>query len=171
MNTFFALLLPLASALPHLAVEPATSHIAAEIDLERRASCYPLNFAVQATVPFVDSPTGSPSFTFAGYRFTLPQAALQGALVSFYGNFQNSSLNTGITTSSNSTSQRGGPSTTNGNAFANQTNIITNTFSSGNSSVAVAGAQGSGTSTSTSSSGAANSTAVATADQSGKQRP
>lgn len=163
------LLLPLAATLAqaYSSIDDV-SFLAEEPQLDPRVpQCRPLDFAVQVTVPYLGNLSANPFVTVGGHQFRLPRAATQGALVSFYGNFQDNGTNTGINTTTNSTEQPNGPSFSNSTSSVNETSITTITFSSGNSSSAAAGAQGSTQDSSTSSTGAANSTAVATADASG----
>lgn len=73
--------------------------------IEERATCKPVNYTFQVTVPGSGSNTAAPSFSFGGLTYRLPQAATVGQLVSFYGNFANGQTKTSQTTTiSNSTS-------------------------------------------------------------------
>lgn len=81
---------------PHLLTRAA--------NIEERATCKPINYTFQVTVPGSGS-NSAPTFSFAGFTYRLPQAATFGQLISFYGNFANNQTTTSqVTTISNSTS-------------------------------------------------------------------
>ncbi|KAI4849569.1 hypothetical protein E4T44_03267 [Aureobasidium sp. EXF-8845] len=128
---------------------------------ERAAKCVPVDLRFQYNVPHDAQSTGPSNVNYGGFNWKLPT---QGNLVSFYGNYRNSSTTSSqITTVSQSNSTEGGTSTSTGSGMANGTTVISTTFSSGNASSAAVAAQQNTSGTSSSSSGLANSTATANA--------
>ncbi|KAG9549417.1 hypothetical protein KCU71_g15490, partial [Aureobasidium melanogenum] len=144
----------LASLSPVLAV-PATSKATAN-------KCVPLDTTFQLNVPH--GSTALPQINYAGYNWNIPKAAVEGTLVSFFGNFyKNETTSSQITTVTNSTSDPNGKSMSSATGSANGTTVVSTTFASGNASSAAGAAQNTTSDSSTSSTGNANSTAIANA--------
>jgi len=114
--------------------------------LEERANSYPIDFTFGLKIPTGSASQTAPTVAFGGYQFHVPQKVLSGNLVSFFGNVAqgvtrqsqltwiNPSAPQNVSTTSTSTSVQGGPSTSNGTVSADESRIITTTFSSGNAS-------------------------------------
>ncbi|KAG9584899.1 hypothetical protein KCU77_g12059, partial [Aureobasidium melanogenum] len=151
----FALTAVALAALPQVLAVPATSKATAE-------KCIPLDTTFQLNVPH--GSTALPQVNYAGYNWNIPKAAVEGTLVSFFGNFhKNDTTSSQITTVTNSTQVLRGESMSSATGFANGTTIVTTTFASGNASSAAGAAQDTTSDSSTASTGDANSTAIANA--------
>ncbi|KAI4719702.1 hypothetical protein E4T48_04157 [Aureobasidium sp. EXF-10727] len=143
------------ASLSQVSAVPATKKTTTE-------KCYPLDTSFQLNVPH--GSTKLPPINFGGYMWNIPKAAVEGNLVSFFGNFhKNQTTSSQITTVTNSTSVSGGNSMSSASGSANGTTIVSTTFSSGNAASAAGAAQDTTSDTSTASSGNANSTAIANA--------
>ncbi|KAG9942231.1 hypothetical protein KCU85_g9296, partial [Aureobasidium melanogenum] len=147
-------ILALASLSQVLAV-PATSKATAD-------KCVPLDKTFQLNVPHGSTPLSQ--INYAGYNWNIPKAAVEGTLVSFFGNFnKNDTTSSQITTVTNSNQVPDGESMSSATGSANGTTIVTTTFASGNASSAAGAAQDTTSDSSTASTGNANSTAIANA--------
>lgn len=105
---------------------PATSKATAE-------KCFPLGTTFQLNIPH--GSTALPVVNYAGYNWNIPKAAVEGTLVSFFGNFhKNKTTSSQITTVTNSTQVPDGESMSSATGSANGTTIVTTTFASGNAS-------------------------------------
>ncbi|KAG9965792.1 hypothetical protein KCU61_g1474, partial [Aureobasidium melanogenum] len=143
------------ASLPQVLAVPATSKATAE-------KCVPLDTTFQLNVPH--GSTALPQVNYAGYNWNIPKAAVEGTLVSFFGNFHNNETTSSqITTVTNSTQVPDGNSMSSATGSANGTMIVTTTFASGNASSAAGAAQDTTSDSSTASTGNANSTAIANA--------
>lgn len=102
--------------------------------------CQPvaIEYGFEVTVPVLLNQPEPPVVKYGGLHFRIPQQALSGLLISFFGNFEanqtTSSQTQVIATQTDSTALTGGVSMSNATATANETAIVAITFSSGNAS-------------------------------------
>lgn len=115
----------LASLSQVLAV-PATNKATTE-------KCYPLDTTFQLNVPHGSA--ALPLIKYGGYNWHIPKAAVEGTLISFFGNFhKNETTSSQITTVTNSTQVPDGSSMSSASGSANGTTVVSTTFASGNAS-------------------------------------
>lgn len=114
------------ASLPQVLAVPATSKATAE-------NCVPLDKTSQLNVPHGSTPLSQ--INYAGYSWNIPEAAVEGTLVSFFGNFyKNDTTSSQITTVTNSNQVPDGESMSSATGSANGTTIVTTTFASGKAS-------------------------------------
>lgn len=115
------------SSLPQILALPASAAVVAD-------ACVPLSATFQLNVPHSSSALPL-LINYAGYTWTIPAAAENGTLVSFFGNFRNNETTSSqITTVTHSTQVANGTSMSSAMGMANGTTVVSTTFASGNAS-------------------------------------